>query len=125
VRRTEAKQFFAAGCKRENPRRQRWELTRACLALLYCADGETNLKIRSPVLLANTPAAHLAPSTPSEAARLSGKVMCEPPNAHLHVFHGRIAIYKPSPAHDGSGSDDEATDGAGDPVPAGSTTAGA
>ncbi len=60
------------------------------------ADGETSLKIRSPVLLANTPAAHLAPHTASDVARLRGRVVCEAPNANLHQFHGRLDVFRPA-----------------------------
>jgi hypothetical protein len=70
------------------------------------ADGETNLKVRSPVLLTNTPAAHLAPRTPSEVARLRGRVVCEAPNANLHHFHGRLDVFSPpSPGDDASDVD--------------------
>ena len=55
-------------------------------------DGETNLKIRSPVALAGTPAAHLAPATASDVARLAARIICEQPNADLHQLKGRIDV---------------------------------
>ena len=62
-------------------------------------DGETNLKIRSPVALAGTPAAHLAPATASDVVRLAAHIVCEQPNANLHRFKGRIDVLE-RPARD-------------------------
>ena len=47
------------------------------------------------MLLANTPAAHLAPLRPSEVTRLRARVLCESPNANLHHFHGRMDVLAP------------------------------
>ena len=68
--------------------------TTDAVTLCHIADGETNLKIRSPVLLAHTPAAHLAPERPSDVARLRGRVLCEAPNANLHSFNGRFDVFE-------------------------------
>jgi phospholipid-transporting ATPase len=63
-------------------------------------DGETNLKIRSPVALAGTPAAHLAPATASDVVKLAAHIACEPPNANLHRFKGRVDVLERSHAND-------------------------
>ena len=55
-------------------------------------DGETNLKIRSPLALAGTPASHLAPATASDVVRLAARIICEQPNANLHRFKGRADV---------------------------------
>ena len=55
-------------------------------------DGESNLKIRSPLALAGTPAAHLAPTAASDVVRLAARIICEQPNANLHRFKGRIDV---------------------------------
>ena len=63
-------------------------------------DGETNLKIRSPVALAGTPAAHLAPATASDVVKLAAHIACEPPNANLHRFKGRVDVLERARADD-------------------------
>ena len=55
-------------------------------------DGETNLKIRSPLALAGTPAAHLAPARASDVVKLAARIICEQPNANLHRFKGRADV---------------------------------
>jgi len=49
------------------------------------------------VLLANTAAARLTPESASSAARLCGRVLCEPPSAQLHAFNARFEVWRPQP----------------------------
>ena len=55
-------------------------------------DGETNLKIRSPLALVGTPAAHLAPAVASDVVKLAARIVCEQPNANMHRFQGRVDV---------------------------------
>ncbi|XP_069505591.1 phospholipid-transporting ATPase IK-like isoform X2 [Ambystoma mexicanum] len=49
-------------------------------------DGETNLKFRQAPMVT-----HVALSPPAEElTRFNGKVLCEPPNSHMHTFIGTL-----------------------------------
>ncbi len=50
-------------------------------------DGETNLKIRKPVDLKED-----APSKWEDTINMRGELNCEPPNARLHSFKGRLTV---------------------------------
>ncbi|KAK9836118.1 hypothetical protein WJX81_002623 [Elliptochloris bilobata] len=51
-------------------------------------DGESNLKIRRPVDMKGA-----MPRSQAEAAELLGLLQCEPPNARLHTFEGRLSFH--------------------------------
>ncbi len=52
------------------------------------AAGESNLKIRRPVDLKGA-----MPASSAAAAALVGLLQCEPPNARLHSFEGRLSTH--------------------------------
>jgi hypothetical protein len=52
------------------------------------AAGESNLKIRRPVDLKGA-----MPRSSAAAAALVGLLQCEPPNARLHSFEGRLSTH--------------------------------
>ena len=73
------------------------------------SDGETNLKIRRPVLQACNGSCAWTPQDVSSAARLRGRVLTEPPSAALHSFAGAFELWAaPGPHGDtppGGGDD--------------------
>lgn len=58
-----------------------------CAKSLLSGSGESNLKIKRPIDLG--PA---TPQTPEDVLRLKGELHCEPPNANLHIFVGRLEV---------------------------------
>jgi magnesium-transporting ATPase (P-type) len=60
----------------------------ACFIKTTNLDGESNLKIRRPVDLREA-----APSEESDVMQIRATLECEPPNANLHKFQGRL-LYK-------------------------------
>lgn len=60
----------------------------ACFIKTTNLDGESNLKIRRPVDLREA-----APEEESDVMEIKASLECEPPNANLHKFQGRL-IYK-------------------------------
>lgn len=68
----------------------------ACFIKTTNLDGESNLKIRRPVDLREA-----APEEESDVMQIKASLECEPPNANLHKFQGRL-IYK-------AGTDGECT----------------
>ncbi|KAK9828339.1 hypothetical protein WJX74_009865 [Apatococcus lobatus] len=59
-------------------------------------DGESNLKIKRPVDLGAA-----TPQTPEDVLKLRGELHCEPPNANLHIFVGRLEVVSSMPDTDG------------------------
>lgn len=57
----------------------------ACFIKTTNLDGESNLKIRRPVDLREA-----APSEESDVMQIRASLECEPPNANLHKFQGRL-----------------------------------
>lgn len=95
------------GCANiSNSRAMTWRpnasLTPPGVVLCRPSDGETNLKIRRPVLQAC--------SDVSSAARLRGRVLTEPPSSALHSFAAAFELW-PAPGPQGEppppGGDDE------------------
>lgn len=62
----------------------------ACFIKTTNLDGESNLKIRRPVDLREA-----APAEDSDVMEIKASLECEPPNANLHKFQGRL-VYKAS-----------------------------
>lgn len=60
----------------------------ACFIKTTNLDGESNLKIRRPVDLREA-----APEEESDVMHIKAALECEPPNANLHKFQGRL-VYK-------------------------------
>lgn len=60
----------------------------ACFIKTTNLDGESNLKIRRPVDLREA-----APEEESDVMQIKASLECEPPNANLHKFQGRL-VYK-------------------------------
>ena len=86
------------------------EAVPADMMLLHCAlpegvcflqttslDGETNLKVRRPAQLRSAPElAPAAPACPADVLNLTGTLSCDQPNAQLHVFNGKLELWRPS-----------------------------